>query len=158
MAVYLCLNGRNEVKAEHLILNTNMHSNEEFNEKTKEDSKENICRFTMEPDEPRRFAELCGEFNSHLKQIEERLGVVIKHRGNAFAVSGVKEHTQAASEILKRLFRETGKDEELTPNTVHLYLQESAVEWVAEEIDNKLVTLRTRKGPITPGDRISNCM
>ena len=112
---------------------------------------ENICRFTLEPDDPRRFAELCGELNQHLKQIEERLDIVIRHRGNTFSVSGEKERAEVASELLKRLYRETGKDEELTPNTIHLYLQESAIEWIAkEEDDGKPVTLRTRKGTITP--------
>ena len=113
---------------------------------------ENVCRFTLEPDDPRRFAELCGEFNQHLKQIEERLNITIHHRGNTFVVSGEEERARAASELLKRLYRETGKDEPLTPNTVHLYLQESAIEWIAKEEDDdgKPVTLRTRKGTITP--------
>ena len=112
---------------------------------------DNVCRFTLEPDDPRRFAELFGQFNQHLKQIEERLDVVIRHRGNLFAVQGDdKDRANAAGSILKRLYRETGKEEPITPNTVHLFLQESAVEWVAEEPEDKLITLRTRKGNITP--------
>ena len=111
---------------------------------------DNVCRFNLEPDDPRRFAELCGQFNQHLKQIEERLDVVIRHRGNLFAIQGDKDRANAAGTILKRLYRETGQEEPVTPNTVHLYLQESAVEWVAEVPDEKLVSLRTRKGAITP--------
>ncbi len=112
---------------------------------------ENVCRFTLEPDDPRRFAELCGEFNQHLKQIEERLDITIRHRGNTFAVSGEQERASAASELLKRLYRETGTGDELTPNTVHLYLQESAIEWITKDDDEgQPVSLRTRKGTITP--------
>ncbi|MGI9277601.1 MAG: PhoH family protein [Endozoicomonas sp.] len=113
---------------------------------------ENTCQFSLEPDDARRFAELCGQFNQHLKQIEERLGVNIRNRGCHFTVSGDTTSARAAREILKRLYRETGKEEELTPDTVHLYLQESAVEWIAKNQgdDDKLVTLRTRKGTITP--------
>ena len=113
---------------------------------------ENTCQFSLEPDDARRCAELCGQFNQHLKQIEERLGVNIRNRGSHFTVSGDTSSAKAAKEILKRLYRETGKGEELTPDTVHLYLQESAVEWVAKNQgeDDKLVTLRTRKGTITP--------
>ena len=113
-------------------------------------STEHVCRFTLEPDEPLRFAELCGQFNQHLKQIEERLGVTIRHRGNVFAVSADHERAEVAGEIIKRLFRETGKDEPLSPNIVHLFLQESAVEWIQEEADEKLISLRTRKGLVTP--------
>ncbi|OED45012.1 ATP-binding protein [Endozoicomonas sp. (ex Bugula neritina AB1)] len=112
---------------------------------------EHVSHFTLEPDDPRRFAELCGELNQHLKQLEERIGITIRHRGNTFAVSGEEERVNVASELIKRLYRETGKDEELTPNTVHLYLQESAIEWIAKtEDDGKPVILRTRKGTITP--------
>lgn len=113
-------------------------------------SDQNVCRFSLEPDEPLRFAELCGQFNQHLKQIEERLGVIIRHRGNTFAITGENDRADVAGEILKRLFRETGKDEPLSPNTVHLFLQESAVEWIHEEPTDKLISLRTRKGLITP--------
>lgn len=112
---------------------------------------DNVCRFTLEPDDPRRFAELCGELNQHLKQIEERLDITIHHRGNTFAVSGDQERANVASELLKRLYRETGKEEELTANTIHLYLQESAIEWIAKEDDSSQpVVLRTRKSTITP--------
>ena len=116
-------------------------------------SHQHICRFILEPEEPLRFAELCGQFNQHLKQIEERLGVTIRHRGNAFAVSGENGRAEVAGEVLKRLFRETGKDEPLSPNTVHLFLQESAIEWMQEEADDKVISLRTRKGLITPRGR-----
>ncbi|MFK0569756.1 PhoH family protein [Endozoicomonas sp.] len=97
-----------------------------------------------------RFAELCGQFNQHLKQIEERLKVTIRNRGNVFAIRGDDGQAEVAGEVLKRLFRETGKAEPLGPNTVHLFLQESAIEWIHEAPDHKLVSLRTRKGMITP--------
>lgn len=109
----------------------------------------NTCRFSLEPDEPLRFAELCGPFNQHLKQIEEHLGVTIRHRGNSFAITAENDRANVAGEVLKRLFRETGKDETLSPNTVHLFLQESATEWIHEKFEDQLITLRTRKGLIT---------
>ncbi len=111
-----------------------------------------ICRFTLEPEDTRRFAELCGQFNQHLKQIEERLGVNIRNRGNAFTVTGDNGRAHATREILTHLYRETGKQEELTPDTVHLFLQESAIEWVSDltQENEQPVTLRTRKGTITP--------
>ena len=113
---------------------------------------EDICRFTLEPEDTRRFAELCGQFNQHLKQIEERLGVNIRNRGNSFTVSGSHDRTHATKEILGHLYRETGKAEELTPDTVHLFLQESAIEWIGDNAseDEKPVSLRTHKGTITP--------
>ena len=41
--------------------------------------------FTLEPFEARRFANLCGQFDEHLRLIEQRLAVEIRNRGNQFA-------------------------------------------------------------------------
>lgn len=112
---------------------------------------ETSCQFTIEPADSQCFAELCGQFNQNLKQIEQRLGITIRNRGNTFAVSGREDSCKAARKILKRLYRETGKKNPLTPEIVHLFLQESAVEYIATPDQNdNVVSLRTRKGQITP--------
>ncbi|MDC6726100.1 PhoH family protein, partial [Leclercia adecarboxylata] len=52
--------------------------------------------------------------------------------------------------LLRRLYRET-KGSELSPETVHLYLQESAVEDLANNpVAEASVALRTKKGMIRP--------
>ncbi|MDD7805639.1 MAG: PhoH family protein [Endozoicomonas sp. (ex Botrylloides leachii)] len=119
---------------------------------------ENTCRFTLEPEDPQRFSELCGQFDQHLKQIEDRLDVNIRVRGNSFAVSGRDDLTHAATETLKHLYRETGKQETLTPDRVHLFMQESAIEWLSDRINSdaeKPVSICTAKGKglITPRGR-----
>ena len=112
---------------------------------------ESHCQFTLEPDDSQRFAELCGQFNQNLKQIEQRLHVKVRNRGNKFSVSGRADSIKAAREILKRLYRETGKQPPLAPETVHLFLQESAIEYIAApKSSDDVVSLRTRKGLITP--------
>ena len=118
-----------------------------------ERAKEDTCRFTLEPEDTQRFAELCGQFDQHLKQIEERLDVSIRNRGNSFTVSGSEDRTHATKEILNNLYRETGKQEALTPDMVHLFLQESAIEWISDQAPagtEKPVSIRTPKGLITP--------
>ena len=39
---------------------------------------------TLEPNDPRRLASLCGPFDQNLKFIERRMGVRIRNRGNEF--------------------------------------------------------------------------
>jgi phosphate starvation-inducible PhoH-like protein len=87
-------------------------------------------RFLLEPVEARRFANLCGQFDEHLRLIEQRLSIEIRNRGNQFELIGEPQHTTSAENLLRRLYRET-KGSELSPETVHLYLQESAVEDLA---------------------------
>ncbi|MBZ9664573.1 PhoH family protein [Pseudomonas sp. LMG 31766] len=106
-------------------------------------------RFTLEPFEARRFANLCGQFDEHLRLIEERLGLEIRNRGNQFEMLGSTEKTQAAETLLRKLYRET-KATELSPDLVHLYLQESGVEELVNPSNLPQVTLRTKKGVIKP--------
>ena len=79
---------------------------------------------TLEPADNERLAELCGEFDAHLRQLEQRLGIEINSRGNQFRIIGEAAVARRASQVLEGLYSETG-DGELTPEKVHLYLQEA---------------------------------
>ena len=106
-------------------------------------------RFILEPFEARRFANLCGQFDEHLRLIEQRLAIEIRNRGNQFELVGPPQHTQSAENLLRRLYRET-KSTELSPELVHLYLQESGVEALDSGKADAGVALRTKKGLIKP--------
>ncbi len=107
-------------------------------------------RFILEPFEALRFANLCGQFDEHLRLIEQRLGIEIRNRGNQFELIGEALHTKSAENLLRRLYRET-KGSELSPEIVHLYLQKSAVEDLANNpVAEVSVALRTKKGMIRP--------
>ena len=103
----------------------------------------------LEPADNQRLANLCGQFDEHLRQIERRLGVEVNNRGNSFRVIGDGEAVHAAGEVLRGLYRET-VDEPLNPARVHLFLQESGVEALLEPpVDEEdEVTIRTRRGLI----------
>ncbi|MWV15468.1 AAA family ATPase [Pseudomonas sp. L-22-4S-12] len=107
-------------------------------------------RFTLEPFEARRFANLCGQFDEHLRLIEQRLAIEIRNRGNQFELIGEPHHTHSAENLLRRLYRET-KGTELSPDLVHLFLQESGIEELnSDPRSTGGVTLRTKKGVIKP--------
>ena len=104
----------------------------------------------LEPFEARSFANLCGQFDEHLHQIEKRLGIEIRNRGNQFELVGDPERTQAAENLLQRLYREVQNGTEMTPDLVHLFLQESGLEELSVEPVAPLVTLKTRQAHIRP--------
>ncbi len=83
---------------------------------------------TLEPNDARRLASLCGQFDEHLRQIEQRLNIEIRSRGNVFALYGQPATTRAAGSLLTNLYAEAGTNGELTPETVHLFLQQSDFE------------------------------
>ncbi len=108
---------------------------------------------TLEPDDSRRLAALCGPFDQNLKHLERRLGIRIKNRGNAFWLSGPERRVQAGGALLSRLYVETGDPEALESETVHLFLQESGVEeMLAAEATPPAedVIVTTRKKTVKP--------
>ncbi len=80
----------------------------------------------LEPADNSRLANLCGQFDEHLRQIERRLNVEIASRGNRFRVTGKPGAAQIGSDVIRYLFSMTGK-ERLDPERVHVCLQESAM-------------------------------
>ena len=78
----------------------------------------------LRPDDHRRMANLCGQFDEHLRQIEQRLEIRIKSRGNRFQITGNSNSTAVARNVLEELFSLT-EAEPLDPERVHLCLQES---------------------------------
>jgi len=79
------------------------------------------------PEDNTRLANLCGQFNEHLHQIESHFSVVINHRGNHFQVIGATSAIKKTEAVLGNLYKET-KRLQLTPAMVQLHLQESGIE------------------------------
>ena len=103
----------------------------------------------LQPAETLRLANLCGQFDGHLKQIEERLRVSIFCRGNLFTIEGGNRSARAARRLLQALYRLT-ESELLTPELVHLHLQESGIaELEAVEgapADGPDIGIKTKRG------------
>lgn len=112
----------------------------------------NTHRFTLDSFEAARFANLCGPYDEHLRLIEQRLNITIRNRAEQFELLGPREQTRSAEQLIRRLYRET-KNTDLTPDTVHLYLQESSMQELSSPVaasPASSVALRTRKGSIRP--------
>jgi len=105
----------------------------------------------LEPADTLRLANLCGQFDEHLKQIESRLGVEIFCRGNLFTIQGPERTCRAASRLLQGLYR-LSATEVLTPEVINLHLQESGIDELGGEqgqpdIDDE-VSVKTKRGII----------
>ncbi len=105
----------------------------------------------LEPNDSHQLATLCGPFDAHLRQIEKRLGITIKNRGNDFELIGDDKVVHAAGELLNHLYREVTAGTHLTSDVVHLFLQESGVEaLIQQEGDGSQDLVVTRKKSIKP--------
>lgn len=102
----------------------------------------------LEPVDNVRLANLCGQFDEHLHQIERRLGVEVNNRGNAFRVIGDARSVQAAEGVLRELYAETA-DHILSPATVNLHLQQAGIEAPVTDITPEdEVIIHARQGAI----------
>ena len=105
----------------------------------------------LEPADTMRLANLCGQFDQHLKQIESRLGVEIFCRGNIFSFEGDKREIRSAIRLLKELYK-MSDSETLTPELINLHLQESGMDEMADQQEladaGDDVTIITKRGTI----------
>lgn len=110
----------------------------------------------------KELANLCGQFQSHLQQIEQRLQVGISNRGNDFLISGEQLFVEAAGNILQVLSNEINDGDDVLPDDVHLLIQQyhpdnqqsnDSLEELDDNTNKKidpLLTLRTKKGTVKP--------
>ena len=85
--------------------------------------------FQLLPAENERLFQVCGELDAHLQQIENRLGVKITQRHNAFSVTGANQKALSAESVIRSLFEMTKhKTGSITGNDVHLALVRAAAD------------------------------
>ncbi|MGR9072274.1 MAG: PhoH family protein [Gammaproteobacteria bacterium] len=105
---------------------------------------------TLNPADNPRLANLCGQFNEHIRQIEKRLDIQISNRGNRFRLIGADSSIKAAGAILEKLFAAAG-NEVITPEQIHLSLQDASVDALLTERESgeeEPVVIKTRRGII----------
>jgi phosphate starvation-inducible PhoH-like protein len=90
--------------------------------------------FVLEPNDARHLAILCGQFDQHLKQIEQRLSVRINARANSFSVAGDSARVATAGELLRSLYADICIGVGLSPESLHLQLQQSGLEELSQSI------------------------
>jgi phosphate starvation-inducible PhoH-like protein len=104
---------------------------------------------TLAPEDNVRLANLCGQFDQHLRLIERRLGIEIANRGMNFRLIGERSAAESGARVLQDLYA-ASQDEVLSPERVHLQLVESGAEDAAKHgADDQLdLVIKTKRGLI----------
>lgn len=107
---------------------------------------------TLDPADNQRLANLCGQFDEHLRLIERRMGVEINNRGNTFRIIGIKKSIDQTEAILRELYLETDKNT-LDPEIVNLHLHDAGSENVValknhEKRSGTEVIIQTKRGQV----------
>ena len=124
-------------------------------------------RIKFESLTPAQLKTVLGEYNNHMKYIQERLDIKISQRQGDFTLSGDITGVERGELILYKLVDEAQNSKDISPEELHLIIQSSlardqdeadkieATEQTDEEgIDAPShftpISLRTRKGKIIP--------
>lgn len=118
-------------------------------------------RLHLEPENPQRLASLCGRLNEHIQQIEDRLNIKIQNRGSDFTLRGEPTALASAIQILEALYLLTDKNQNLSPDQIHLVIQEhlSSADSTQEPEDQPqqdVQLIRTPKCSIKPRSHHQN--
>ena len=113
-------------------------------------SKNAPLNFTLEPDDTRRLASLCGQFDEHLQLIEKNLEVEIRHRGNQFALYGSKARTERAEKVLQELYDDTQHQRHLTPYDVQICLQTTGQKTMGQKITGQQDETPMKENSVRP--------
>lgn len=105
-------------------------------------------RFELDPVDSERLMNLCGQFDQHLRLLENRLHVDINNRAHQFQVTGQATVVQTAVNLLRDLYQETAESV-LNPEEIHLFLQQANLEVVDQQAQSD-IRIRTRRGYIKP--------
>ena len=109
---------------------------------------------TLEPNDARHLATLCGQLDAHLRQIEDRLGITISARGNLFLLKGPAVNRAAGEGLLIHLYAEICQGVNLSPESLHLQLQQAGLENLAESSGGGPVeaiqVIRTKRASVKP--------
>ena len=109
------------------------------------------ANLVLEPPDNQRLANLCGPLDEHLRQVERRLGVEINNQ-----VIGNPKSVVLTERVIKELYATT-LTEILSPERVHLYLQDAAIDDEPAVETEKDVSIQTKRGIIkgrSPNQRL----
>ena len=106
----------------------------------------------LEPNDTRHLALLCGQLDSHLRQIEKTLEITINPRGNQFLLTGPAVNVAAGENLLIHLYAEVCQGVGLTPESLHLQLQQPSLEHLAEggALVEAIQVIRTKRASVKP--------
>jgi len=109
--------------------------------------------FTLSHSDTSALANLCGQYNEHLKLIEKRLNVIINNRATDFQITGDVSLVKKVAQLLKQMYQEACEGKELDLEQVHLCLQQSGIEQDDSQLEGAAdagIVIRAKKVLVKP--------
>lgn len=108
-------------------------------------------KLSLQPVNTNRLAILCGQRNENLQQIEAQFGIKIHQRGHLFNLVGDKDAITTGADLLKKLYEDTKWRDDISPEYIHINMQQSALEDIGQiSVAAKPWLLHTPKMKVEP--------
>jgi phosphate starvation-inducible PhoH-like protein len=107
-----------------------------------------LTTIELQPEDNLRLANLFGQYNEHLRQIERHLGVEINQRGNRLQIIGPAQAAQAAQRVLEELYTQTVEGQYISKAQVHMALVGSLTSH--EDLSVTPVVIQARQVVVRP--------
>lgn len=104
----------------------------------------------LQPEDSVALANFCGQFDEHLKLVEERTGVRVSCRGFTLELEGELAQLRPVTELLEKLYQDAINGLPLSPAEVHLGIQQTGIQTRNDKAEESQVSIRTRKVLIRP--------
>lgn len=110
-------------------------------------------KLSLQPYNQQRLVNLCGQCNEHIHQLETYFDVKIHQRSNSFRILGNPKSSEAASQLIDRLYQETLHEPLLTPAKIYLFLNENHIhsqKTIEKPTMTEPVIVKTKRATIKP--------
>ena len=99
---------------------------------------------TLEPVDNERLANLCGQFDEHLRLLERRTGVEIGNRGSRFSLTGTDDDVISTERVIRQLYVLT-ESKLISAADVHLELSNLESDEPEQPAGKREDAIRTRR-------------
>ncbi|KPJ67244.1 MAG: hypothetical protein AMJ43_05075 [Coxiella sp. DG_40] len=107
--------------------------------------------FTLQPENNEKLANLCGECDKNLRQIEDYFNVEINNRGHEFYILGDKDAALNARRTIQLLFDEAITEKYITPAKINLVMKSMTTsKQNKQKHETKRITINTPKTTVKP--------
>jgi phosphate starvation-inducible PhoH-like protein len=108
-----------------------------------------VREISLEGADNAQLANFAGPMEQNLRHVEDRLGVAVRRRGHHLQVAGSVPVVDNATAVLRRMFA-LSASEDMTPDVVHLCVQEEGFPQPADEATGA----GAARAPTADGDEI----
>jgi len=117
------------------------------------ESSSHQATLTLEPNDTRHLALLCGQLDAHLRQIERSLEIRISARGNQFLLTGAADNIAQGKSLLAHLYADVCQGVGVGPESLHLQLQQLDQEPLTDDqatLTEAIQIIRTKRASVKP--------